>query len=515
MSTSSAIEPGTKLAERFRLEDRVHESNGATLWKAIDEVLARPVAVHTFGPDFPRIDEVVSAARTASRLTDPRLTQVFDATEDEGCSYVVSEWVTGENLADLVAAGPLEPDRAAALVAEVAEALVHAHEAGVPHLCLTPEHLVWTAGGTVKLLGLGVDAVLADVVHDSMRVEDAARGDAEGLGRLLYAGLTGHWPGEDTPGGLPVAPMSGGHFCTPRQVTAGVPGYLDTIVCRAILPESKRGQAPLTSPAEVAEALSSVPRPAPMPMPMPTPPAPVVTASRSEGLEVADSPQRPPTPPTLPPYQPIHRPPVSGGGGMLGKVAVGVVVLLVMAAVGLGAWTLGRSIGNAGGGSDATVSAAPTPTSKAPATREVKPGSAQGFDPMGDDGDERSDLAHLALDGKPSTEWYSQSYNSADFGRLKTGVGLLIDLKKSVTVTEVTADFGPVSGGAMEVRVGESKSLDALGKVAEISGLGGKKTLSVKSPKQGRYVLLWFTEAPPHQGRYRAQVNEVKIRAVK
>ncbi|WP_449062013.1 protein kinase family protein, partial [Planomonospora algeriensis] len=263
MSTSSAIEPGTKLAERFRLEDRVHESNGATLWKAIDEVLARPVAVHTFDPDFPRLNEVVSAARTASRLTDPRLTQVFDATEDDGCSYVVSEWVTGDNLADLVAAGPMEPERAAALVAEVAEALAHAHEAGVPHLCLTPEHLVWTAGGTVKLLGLGVDAVLADVVHDNMRVEDAARGDAEGLGRLLYAGLTGHWPGEDTPGGLPVAPTDNGHYCTPRQVTAGVPGYLDTIVCRALLPESKRGQPPLTSPAEVAEALSSVPRPRP------------------------------------------------------------------------------------------------------------------------------------------------------------------------------------------------------------------------------------------------------------
>src|SRR5687768_5734010 len=107
MSTSSAIEPGTKLAERFRLEDRVHESNGATLWKAIDEVLARPVAVHTFEPDFPRLNEVISAARTASRLTDPRLTQVFDATEDDGCSYVVSEWVTGDNLADLVAAGPM------------------------------------------------------------------------------------------------------------------------------------------------------------------------------------------------------------------------------------------------------------------------------------------------------------------------------------------------------------------------------------------------------------------------
>ncbi|MBG0814370.1 protein kinase family protein [Planomonospora sp. ID82291] len=510
MSTSSAIEPGTKLAERFRLEDRVQESNGATLWKAIDEVLARPVAVHTFDPDFPRLNEVISAARTASRLTDPRLTQVFDATEDDGCSYVVSEWVTGENLADLVAAGPMEPERAAALVAEVAEALAHAHEAGVPHLCLTPEHLVWTAGGTVKLLGLGVDAVLADVVHDNMRVEDAARGDAEGLGRLLYAGLTGHWPGEDAPGGLPVAPTDNGNYCTPRQVTAGVPGYLDTIVCRALLPESKRGQIPLTSPAEVAEALSSVPRPAPMPMPTP-PPAPPVEVSRSEGLDTAAPPQRHVPPP---PYRPVHQPPPSGGGGALGKVAVGVVVLLVMAAVGLGAWTLGRSIGKAGDAPQAGGGSSPTPTAGTVSTREVKSPAVELFDPMGD-GAEQNQRLRDAVDGKPSTDWHSHTYNSSDFGRLKEGVGILLDLKESVPVKEVTADFGPVSGGTVELRVGDSRSLKDLSVVDKASDLGGKETFTVKSPKPGRYVVLWFTKVPNYQGGFRAQVNEVEVRAVK
>ncbi|WP_449060320.1 hypothetical protein [Planomonospora algeriensis] len=204
----------------------------------------------------------------------------------------------------------------------------------------------------------------------------------------------------------------------------------------------------------------------------------------------------------------------SGGGGALGKVAVGLVVLLVMAAVGLGAWTLGRSIGNAGDAPEAGGSPSPTPTAGSTATREVKPGSAQGFDPLGD-GDERSELASLALDGKPSTDWHSESYPSADFGRLKDGVGLLIDLKDSVAVKEVTADFGPVSGGAVELRVGDSKSLGDLDAVAKASGLGGKETLTVKSPKKGRYVLIWFTEGPSYQGKYRAQVNEVKIRAVK
>ncbi|MEV8635569.1 protein kinase family protein [Streptosporangium sp. NPDC051023] len=500
--SSSAVEPGAKLAERFRLEDRVHESGGATLWKAIDEVLARPVAVHTFDPDFPRLNEVVSAARVASRLTDPRLTQVFDATEDDGHSYVVSEWVSGETLTDMITAGPLEPERAAALVAEAAEALAHAHEAGLAHLCLTPEHLVWTAGSTVKLLGLGIDAVLMDVTS-----EEPDRADTEGLGRLLYAGLTGHWPGDEDLG-LPPAPVDDGHFCTPRQVTAGVPGYLDTITCRALLPEAKRALTPFTTPAELAEALSSVPRPTPMPVPMT--PMPQVAASRSEGLETSAS-QRPAPPPIQRVQQ--HRPPPSTGGGVLGKVAMTAVVLLVMAAVGLGAWTLGRSIGNAGTPT-AGVTATPTPTT-AVATREVKPQSVSGFDPLGD-GEERADLALNAVDGKPSTDWHTQSYASADFGRLKEGVGLLLDLGQSVPIKQVTVDFGgESSGGTVELRAGDSSELNSLSVIHKFTDAAGKKTFNADSPQKGRYLLVWFTKLPTYQGKFRGTVLDVKVLATK
>ncbi|MFF5205216.1 protein kinase family protein [Streptosporangium sp. NPDC000396] len=502
--SSPAVEPGTKLAERFRLEDRVHESSGATLWKAIDEVLARPVAIHTFAPGFSRLPEVVTAARAASRLTDPRLTQVFDATQDDGHSYVVSEWVSGETFADMIAGGPLDPERAAALVAEAAEALAHAHEANLAHLCLTPKHLVWTAGGTVKLLGVGIDAAL-----DNRTSDDPARDDAEGLGRLLYAGLTGHWPGDEQEGGLPAAPMSDGHFCTPRQVTAGVPGYLDTITCRALLPESRRGLEPLTTPADFAEALSSVPRPAPMPMPMPA--LHPVPASRPETPGAAAPPQRPSIPASVPtqPHQP--RP---SGGGTLNKVAMTLVVLLVMVAVGLSAWTLGRSIGNTGTPA-AGETAKPAPTASAVATREVKPARVTGFDPLSEDGEERSELALNAVDGKSSTDWHSESYNSVDFGRLKEGVGLLLDMGQNVPVKQVSVDFGGGSGGTVEIRVGDSQDLKAMETVGKSTDASGKKTFSADSPQKGRYVVVWFTKLPTYQGKFRGTVFDVKVLATK
>jgi serine/threonine protein kinase len=216
MSTYTS-EPGTRLGGRYRLEDRVAAAAGWAAWKAIDETLARAVTVFTFAPGFPRIREVVTAARAASRLNDARLAQVFDVEDDWDRAYIVMEWAAGDTLSDLLTSGPLEPDRGAGIVAEAASVLSFAHAAGLAHLCLTPESLRWTPGGGVKIVGLGIAAALAGIT-----AEDPALADTRGLGSLLYAALTGCWPGPDYPG-LPAAPVADGVPRSPRQVRAGVP----------------------------------------------------------------------------------------------------------------------------------------------------------------------------------------------------------------------------------------------------------------------------------------------------
>ncbi|MFE3452979.1 protein kinase family protein [Nonomuraea sp. NPDC059194] len=487
--SASAVEPGTRLAERFRLEDRVSESEGATLWKAIDEILARPVAVHTFDSDFPRVTEVVTAARAASRLTDPRLTQVFDAAEDDDLAYVVSEWVTGDSLADLLAGGPLEPERAAALVAEAAEALAHAHEHDLHHLCLRPGNLIWTTGNTVKVLGVAVDAALAGLTTD-----DPALDDAEGLGRLLYAGLTGHWPGDEEEGGLPAAPMDDGHFCTPRQVTAGVPGYLDTITCRAVLPESRRGQSALATPAEVAEALGDVARPLPIPYtPAPPPPPAPAVASRSEGLDTR---------------QHLYIPPQPKPPSTLNRALMTFVVLLVIAAVGVGAWTLGRKLGNPGQQPVAESSAPPSATAE---PQIVKPSAATGFDPLGDDRAEHPELAKDAIDGKPDTFWKTTNYVSATLGNLKPGVGLLLDMGKPTKIADVIATLPDTPGADIELKVGDSADLSALKTVGKQKDASGKVTLTPDKPATGQYVLIWFTRLPADGGKFHGTIYDVVV----
>jgi hypothetical protein len=250
--TTYTSEPGTKLGGRYRLEDRIAAGSGWAAWKAIDETLARAVTVFTFAQGFPRITEVVTAARAASRLTDPRLAQVFDVEDAWDRAYIVMEWAAGDTLGDLLAEGPLEPYRAARMMAEAAGALSSAHAAGVAHMCLSPGSVRWSQTGEVKVVGLGIDAALSGIT-----VDDPVLADTRGLGQLLYAALTGHWPGQDYPT-LPPAPVADGQPCSPRQVVAGVPLTLSDLACRAMQLRTRDSDAPVAAPEQLAAALIAV-----------------------------------------------------------------------------------------------------------------------------------------------------------------------------------------------------------------------------------------------------------------
>ncbi|MEV4251923.1 protein kinase family protein [Spirillospora sp. NPDC049652] len=401
MSTS-VIEPGARLAGRYRLEERIKDSGGSSLWKAIDEILARAVAVRTFEPGFPRVHEVVTAARAASRLTDPRLTQVFDADDSGERAYVVSEWVVGETLEQMLAKAPLEPGRATTLLYEAAEALTAAHAAGLAHLCLSPRDLVWTTGGTVKVLGVATDAVLADRYS-----ETPAGVDTRGLGSMLYAALTAYWPGEPSCSSLPAAPTtgasgsggprtSGAHdkdltvttpdrgaaanvtapdeppaLLAPRLVQAGVPSAVDDIVCRSLglpAPASGPNPEPIKTPADFASALRRVPRtPLPLfaglggaPAPRPAAPAngnantttayrqPPPTAQPAQPAPRAAAPARPlrssPATAGVPPVQPtapVGRPSRHGAPRTpANRGLIGIAAAALTVVVGLSAWAL-------------------------------------------------------------------------------------------------------------------------------------------------------------------------------
>ncbi|MGA3153437.1 MAG: protein kinase family protein [Streptosporangiaceae bacterium] len=498
MSTFTS-EPGTKLGGRYRLEDRVAAAAGWAAWKAIDEILARAVTVITFAPGFPRIREVVTAARAASRLTDARLAQVFDVEEDWDRAYIVMEWAAGETLGDLLSAGPMEPSAGARIVAEAAAALSVAHSAGLAHLCLTPESLRWTTGG-VKVTGLGIDAALAGLTAD-----DPEAADTRALGRLLYATLTGLWPGPDYPA-LPPAPLSEGQPRSPRQVRAGVPAALDEVTCRALQLRSRSAEGGLTSPGALARALSAAIPPDPVPAAPDHP-------QRQDTRPAADRPYWNSDPRETQHWQERDR--RRGTGSKVRVAVVALLSLIVIAGVVAATSPLWHH------GHAAVVGHSHPAGHASPVSAVLTPVSASGFDPLtsvtDDPGDENSAEAENVL-SHASGGWATQQYiGNAYFGGLKKGTGLILDMGKPVRVSSVTVQFAGIPGAEAQLKIGNSDArspanLASMTDLTPVTGVQGSYTFTVHSSASGQFIVIWFTRLPSvGGGKFMGQITAITI----
>jgi len=530
MSTYTS-EPGTRLAGRYRLVDQVSSGTGWTYWKATDETLARSVTVLTFATGFPRITETVTAARAASRLGDPRFSQVFDVEDGEELAYVVLEWVSSESLLDMLSEGPLDPARASALMVEAARAIAGAHDIGLAHLRLDPACLHWTAGGGVKISGLGIDAALAGpalTVSDD-GTDDPELTDTRDLARLLYAALTGYWPGQPDSAGsvpgpppqaarpalLPPAPENGSGLCTPRQVSAGVPAGVDDVTCRALFQKPNRHGPALSTAATFADALASAAPPVPLPF---STGASQARTAPSSGYGYQQGGPTSPYPPEAAPYPGPQRGPQRGPhpgprprpGGGRGKppgerstavrAVIGAVIALVLAAVGVAAWSISHSLNH---------SPAPAPSrthsssqSAAAAAIPLTPASASVYNPLGSSGDDDPAEASKAIDGSASTAWHTSYYFSHLFGNLKKGTGLILDMGRPVRLSQLTVQFGTSCCTHVMIEVGNSNTasaatLSTFTAVQSSSAAQGSTTFNVTKQVTGRYVLIWITDLPP------------------
>jgi acetylornithine deacetylase/succinyl-diaminopimelate desuccinylase-like protein len=262
--------PSRTLGGRFRLNERISlddqvsgpcgsswEARGLSLWKATDQLLGRPVTIYLL-PRGPVTRTVVDAVQHAAKISDSRLATIYDTDFDpkgQDGPYIVTEWTPGSHLEDLVLSGLPRPALAAAMIADAADALAVAHRAGLPHLRLTPRSVRWANRSGLKITGLGLDAALC-----GSRCGDPVAADTIALARMLYALLTGYWPGEEATA-LPPAPRYKGQVCTPRQVRAGVPALLDAIACRGLLGQAADAPLRPQTPAGLALALRMVQRP--------------------------------------------------------------------------------------------------------------------------------------------------------------------------------------------------------------------------------------------------------------
>jgi hypothetical protein len=257
--TTGGVAPGTVLGGRYRLDDLLSEHDGARFWRGVDQVLGRSVAVHVVPSGDARADRLLDAARQSATVVDAHLLRVLDCDSVDGVSWVVNEWGSGNSLDVMLQQGPLPPARAAWIAREVARTLVTAHDAGVAHGRLTPEAVLLTEAGAVRLIGFVITAAVEDRAGRRPPVPgygalDPRQVDVIDLAGVLYAGLTGRWPGI-SPSAVPAAPRDQRGPLRPRQVRAGVPRLLDAVCTRVLRREANEHALPIGTAHEVLAAL--------------------------------------------------------------------------------------------------------------------------------------------------------------------------------------------------------------------------------------------------------------------
>src|SRR3954449_3977538 len=151
---------------RYRLGDRLGSGAVAEVFKAMDERLARPVAVKLFrGDAAEELQRHEAEMRTLAQLDHPNLVTVYDAGEANDQPYLVMQLIEGDTLADELRRGPIGPERTARYGAALADALAYVHAQGFVHRDVKPANVLIAGDGRVHLADFGI-ARLVDSAHE-------------------------------------------------------------------------------------------------------------------------------------------------------------------------------------------------------------------------------------------------------------------------------------------------------------------------------------------------------------
>lgn len=270
--------PGSKLG-RYRLIELVGEGGMGEVWKAHDDNLDRDVALKllirgTLG-HATRRERFRREALVLSRLSHPGVATIFDFDTQQGCDFLVMEYVPGGSIESRLQDGPLPIATVLDLGASIADALDNAHRHGVLHRDLKPANIVLTKDGLPKILDFGLAVLLSSgqttgrMTQPGMIVgslpymapeqlfgqADDARTDIYALGVMLFEMITGKKPFvKDRPEALMFAIINNAP-ASPGETRKDIPTALDRLIIECLRKDPEQRPA---SAALVAETLRGI-----------------------------------------------------------------------------------------------------------------------------------------------------------------------------------------------------------------------------------------------------------------
>ncbi len=258
------MESGARLGQ-YEIAAKLGEGAMGEVYRAHDTRLGRDVAIKILPAEFAQSPDrrrrFEQEWRAAAALSHANIVALYDAGEQDGVSYIVSELVEGELLRDLIRRGPVPIRKTLDLAAQIADGLSAAHSVGVVHRDLKPENIMVTRDGRAKILDFGLaryqprsssapeatmtvtqpGLVMGTVGYMSPEQVTGspagAQSDIFSLGIILYEMLTGKLAFERT---TSVETMSAILRDEPADLPAGVSPAVAQIVVRCLEKEPSR-----------------------------------------------------------------------------------------------------------------------------------------------------------------------------------------------------------------------------------------------------------------------------------
>jgi eukaryotic-like serine/threonine-protein kinase len=274
-STAQAADLPAILANRYRLEALIAKGGFGQVWKAFDSELQRFVAVK-----LPRIagtqaaDTFLSEARKLAALKSSGIVTVHDVGRDGNWTFIVSDLIEGQNLADRIVARPPTVKESIRIVAQVAESLSCAHHAGFIHRDIKPANILLDQAGHPHITDFGIAITNDELLHrrlassgtlaymapEQLTAETQLvdhRADIYSLGVVLYQLLTGQLP---FVGQTPANVREHILFFSPRslrEINSLIPKGLERICLRCL---EKHPSVRYSASSELADDLRSFSR---------------------------------------------------------------------------------------------------------------------------------------------------------------------------------------------------------------------------------------------------------------
>ena len=160
----------------YRVEREIGRGGMGEIYLAVDTRLGRPVALKllpaSFTRDADRVARFRREARAVSLLNHPNIVTIHEIGEADGLRFIVTEYVEGATLRQMLSRGRLTREQALDIAAQAASALMAAHEAGIIHRDIKPENVMVRADGYVKVLDFGL-AKMTEGMESSSNSSDA------------------------------------------------------------------------------------------------------------------------------------------------------------------------------------------------------------------------------------------------------------------------------------------------------------------------------------------------------